>query len=387
MWMRLLPALLFMAVLLLPLFAQMTGMPQVPPLEEYRKLAEWPDQDAYLTDEKADFLGYTAKLNRWHLDNFTTRAFWVRLRTQTLFTLFNESDQVHVGPDNWMFYRSVIDFETPSIERITPESRQALVAKIERLSALLDQRGIQLYVMPLALKDRYYPEFLPSSASHARQFRFYDQFMDALVANGRLRVIDSRDPLANAKRDGMKIFHQTDFHWTDPAGALVFRSLLQQLAASEGLKEFADSWRYEIVDQPMPGGERRAIPLFESPPEQSIGVTPLAPLTRYVTQTHATGVDWSSTAEPGQGPLLQPMLAFGDSYLDAGLRAGFFYLFEAVARGRLYTVSLADAYQQRPAGTRYLLLEWITSGTFAIDTEVTGLITALEAEGRDTPAP
>ncbi len=387
MWMRLLPALLFMAVLLLPLFAHMTGMPQVPPLEEYRKLAEWPDRDAYFADDKADFLGYTAKLNTWHLDNFTTRAFWVRLRTQALFTLFRESDQVHVGPDNWMFYRSVIDVETPSIERITPANRQALVAKIERLSALLDQRGIQLYVMPLALKHRYYPEFLPPSASHARNFRFFDQFMDELVGNGRLRVVESRSTLLQAKHAGLKIFHQTDFHWTDPAGALVFRTLLQDLAESEGLKHLADSWHYEIVNQPMMGGERRAIPLFESLPEQTIGVMLQAPLTRYVTQTNTTGVDWSSTAEPGQGRLLPPILAFGDSYMDAGLRAGFFYFFEAVARGRLYTVSLADAYQQRPPGTRYVLIEWITSGTFAIENEITALIAALESEGLGIPAP
>lgn len=384
---RLSPFLLFLALLLLPLFAQVTGYPRVAPLEEYRKLAERPQVQAYFADGKADFLGFTAKLNLWHLDHFATRAFWVRLRTQALYSLFRESDQVHVGPDNWLFYRSVIDIETPQVERIRPQERRRLVAKLARLSELLDQRGIQLHVMPLALKHRYYPEFLPASASHAKGFRFYDTFMDELVADGRVRVVDVRGPLEQAKRDGLKIFHQTDFHWTDPAAPVAIRGMLARIAAEEGLAALAASWSHEIVEQEFVGGQGRALPLLSTPRERTVMLKLKAPLTRFDYQVNQAGIEWSGIAQPGQGPLLKPILAYGDSFLDAQSRAGFFNFFESFARVRLGQTSLLQAYRQRPPGTRYLLAEWITSATLTMDNDVTFLIHALEREPPPQPQP
>ena len=380
---RRLPFLLFMALLLLPLFAQFTGFPRIAPLQEYRKLAELPEAKTYFAGDKADFLGYTAKLNLWHLDNFATRAFWVRLRTQALFTLFRESDQLHIGPDNWLFYRSVIDKESPQVESLSTENRQKLVAKIAHLSELLDQRGIKLYVMPLALKSRYYPEFLPASASHAKRFRFYDDFMDRLVADRRLRVVDVRRPLEQAKREGLKLFHQTDFHWTDPAGAVAIRGLLREVAADEGLGARVEGWRYDIADEQFFGGQGRALPLLRTPREQTVVLKLQAPLTRFEYKTNQGAIEWSGVALPGQEPLLKPILAHGDSFLDAGSRAGFFNFFESFARARLGQAGLVQAYQQRQPGTRYLLLEWITSGTFMIDNDVTALVAALENEPRE----
>lgn len=378
--MRRVPLLLFMAVLLLPLFAQVTRYPQVAPLEEYRTLAEWPQADGYFAQGRTDFLGYTAKLNTWHLDNFATRAFWVRLRTQALFTVFRQSDQVHIGPNGWLFYRRVIDTETPMVESIPAQTRHALVSKLARLTDLLDQRDIQLYVMPLALKHRYYPEFLPDSASHARRFRYYDQLMDELVANGRVRVVDSRAPLTQAKRDGMKIFHQTDFHWTDPAGAVVVGGLLRTIAGSAGRASLVDSWRYEIVEQEMSGGQGRALPLLRTPRERTVMLALQSPQTRYDFQSSEGVIEWSGIAQPDQSPLLPPILAYGDSFLDAGGRAGFFYFFEAFAVAKQGHASLVQAYQQRHPDTRYLLIEWITSGTFGLDTQISELVAALESE-------
>jgi hypothetical protein len=292
-----------------------------------------------------------------------------------------------VGPDNWLFYRSVVDRETPAIEQISRDARRASVARIERLSKLLEQRGIQLHVMPLALKHRYYPEFLPASASHALRFRYYDQFMDDLIANGGVRVVDSRKPLQEAKRDGLRIFHKTDFHWTDPAGARVFRELLRRIADAEGQSTLPDTWRYEVVEREVIGGQGRAMPLLRSPREQSIALALQAPLTRFENNTGSSEFLWSATAAPGQGPLLPPMLVWGDSFLDAGVRAGFFNFFSAISRGRIYQMSLVNAYQQRHPGTRHLLIEWITSATVAVDNEVAALVAALEAESPAAPGP
>lgn len=378
---RVLPLLAFMTLLLLSLLAQVTGQPKVAPLEEYRKLAQRPELKTYFSEGKSDFLGYTAQLNLWHLDNFATRAIWVRLRTQAIYTLFHESDQVHVGPDNWLFYRSVIDVETPQVERISPQERRKLVARFARLSELLERRGMQLYVMPLALKSRYYPEFLPASARHARNFKFYDAFMDELVADGRVRVVDSRGPLEQAKRDGLKIFHQTDFHWTDPAAPVAIRGILREIGVREGLGALVESWSYDVVaKENFSGGQGRALPLLWAPTESTVTLNLKSPITTFVYKSNQDGIEWSGVAVPGQGPRLKPILVYADSFIDALSRAGFMNFFESFALARIYQNDLTEAYRNRPPGTRYVLIEWITSATFGVDNSVTALIHALENE-------
>lgn len=378
---RTLPILLFMLLLLLPLTAYFTGFPEVEPLQEYRALAERPALSTYFNAEKNDFPGYTEQLNRWFLDQFPTRPFWVRLHTQLLYSVFGESDQLHVGKDGWLFYRNVLDNEEVVLRSTAPLFKVGLVTKFARLSMLLEQRGIVLYVMPAALKSRYYPEFLPASAEHARDFRFFDDLMDLLVRDGRMNIIDTRPILEGAKQQGMKIFHQTDFHWTDPAGALVFRQLLNELGEQEGKPALASSWDYEIAELPdYSGGQARALPLFRMPTETTVEVKVKGPLTEFVLTKNRHGIETAGVATATSQQLMEPVFLYGDSFADAAIRSGFFNFFRAYASSRLFVNDLTEAYRNRQPGTRYMVLEFITSGTFGMDNNMTTLIAALEAD-------
>jgi len=382
------PIILFMGLLLMPAMTAVSRFPSIAPLEEYRKLAEWPKVEDYFGAEKPGFLGYTQQLNTWFSDNFATRPLWVRTYTQILYSVFRESDQVHIGPGDWLYYRTVIDRETPSLDRIPPELRAEMIGRMARLTELLEARGITLYLAPVALKHAYYPEYLPNSAAHAKNFEFYNAYMDEALADGRINLIDSRPILLQAKADGLKIFHQTDFHWTDPAGGLTVQAIIDAIGAESGRPDIAGRFEFKTVDlATFTGGQGRALPLFRPPTEVSVGVEALTPATSFAYKNGEDGIEWQGEATSDTTDLFEPVLVYGDSFFDAASRAGFFNNFRAFARARIWQNDIVNAYQKRPAGTRYMVIEYITSATAGVDMHVAALITHLESEGLDEPPP
>ncbi len=379
---RLLPIVLFVFVLLMPALSGITGYAISPPLLENRVLTARPVATDYFNEEKLDWLGYSTQFNGWFSDGFPTRDFWVRLHGQVQYSLFHDSNRVHIGPENWLYYRSVLDVENPSLERISPQERQAMAQRLQQLSAQLAARGITLYILPMALKDYYYPEFLPASGKHALQFRFFDLYMDELLANGAIKVIDSRPILRQAKQSGLKIFHQTDFHWTDPASARVFQALLAAMAEQEQKPALANQWQVETVEMGnWSGGESNALPLLWPRTETTVGARFTGTPTEFTAQTPLpAGVESAAITATAREDLLAPVLIFGDSFFDGAERAGFLNFFQAYTRSRVWTYDLVEAYRNRHSGTRYLVLENITGAIYGMDAAVTKLSEALAAD-------
>lgn len=384
---RLLPIVLFVLVLLMPALSGITGYTISPPLAENRVLTARPVATDYFNEEKLDWLGYSTQFNGWFSDGFPTRDFWVRLHGQVQYSLFHDSNRVHIGPENWLYYRSVLDVENPSLERISQQERQAMAQRLQQLSAQLAARGITLYMLPMALKDYYYPEFLPASGKHALQFRFFDLYMDELLANGAIKVIDSRPILRQAKQSGLKIFHQTDFHWTDPASARVFQPLLAAMAAQEQKPALANQWQVEAMEMTnWSGGESNALPLLWPRTETTVGAQFTGTPTQFTAQTPLpAGVESAAVTSTSREDLLAPVLIFGDSFFDGAERAGFLNFFQAYTRSRVWTYDLVEAYRNRQSGTRYLVLENITGAIYGMDAAVTKLIAELATEPAAAP--
>lgn len=384
---RLLPIVLFVLVLLMPALSGITGYTISPPLAENRVLTARPVATDYFNEEKLDWLGYSTQFNGWFSDGFPTRDFWVRLHGQVQYSLFHDSNRVHIGPENWLYYRSVLDVENPSLERISQQERQAMAQRLQQLSAQLAARGITLYILPMALKDYYYPEFLPASGKHALQFRFFDLYMDELLANGAIKVIDSRPILRQAKQSGLKIFHQTDFHWTDPASARVFQPLLAAMAEQEQKPALANQWQVETVEMGnWSGGESNALPLLWPRTETTVGARFTGTPTEFTAQTPLpAGVESAAITATAREDLLAPVLIFGDSFFDGAERAGFLNFFQAYTRSRVWTYDLVEAYRNRQSGTRYLVLENITGAIYGMDAAVTKLIAELATEPAAAP--
>lgn len=373
-----LPILVFLTMLFLPSVQGVTHLLPERELGENRTLAAFPPLALLTQPEPLRIDQYTERLSNWHSDRFPTRDLWVRLRTQYVFTLFGESDQVYVGRDGYLFYHSVIDTEVPIVERMSSEDVAAFADEVGRLSAQLESRGMHLIVLPLRLKHAYYPEMLPRAAAHARDFHRMDEIIDALARQEGVDLIDSRPILRQAKAEGLQVFHRTDFHWTDPAGALVLRELLTRVGAREGLDGMAGEMRYEVRRVRSSGGQARFLPLFAPPSETTIELAMQAPDREIGLRESSTYETLYDTVWPPER-LAPPIVVYGDSFFDAMERARVGQHFRTYARARLGHQSLSDAYAARPEGARYLVLEFIEVAPLGVREEVRTLLQRLEA--------
>jgi hypothetical protein len=158
----------------------------------------------------------------------------------------------------------------------------------------------------------------------------------------------------------MRVFHKTDFHWTDPAGAVVWKSLYALLASKSGVP-VPQLPRVETKKvRNVAGGEVNSLAVFLPPTETWLNLK--SPLMTPLGRTEETKDPnrWTYRASnPSDPSLLPPALLIGDSFADAFLRSGFAAAFSALSK--VSTNDFGSALLSIPTGTRFVIIEHIES--------------------------
>ncbi len=216
---------IFFLILVTPAVLTVTGTELTKPLEENRLREEFPqlaDCEILQLDE------CFKKIDGWFNDNYRPRDLLTKLKTQIDYSVFSTSDKVHIGRDNWLFYRSTMDVQKVVAERMPEADFDRFLAEIDALGRYLQRRDIQLIVLPIPLKDVIYPEYLPSSTPNLPKNSRYQQLRQWLAANDSILTIDAYAYM-NDRKNQARVFHKTDFHWNDPAGFLFGEKLVNKL--------------------------------------------------------------------------------------------------------------------------------------------------------------
>lgn len=344
----------FFVLCLLPLASAAMRVTLVEPVDENRKLAappawSWPP----------DLTAITQQAERWYSDHFGLRSLLIRLKAQIDLSVFRTSDRVHIGSDGWLFYRSVMDAEKPSIQKLLAAHETEILTGINAFGAALRAKGIELIIVQNLLADRFLPEKLPTSVPRLYSPR-YDHFLERLAALPDSSYLDSPAILRRAQQD-RPIFHKTDFHWNDPAAFEVARALVEMIARLERRSAPVWSHKLEIEIKPMSGWIAKFMPVFSAPSEDALFVKP--------TWQHAPGFApafkegafeyVARVATPNQA-LLPPTVVYGDSFFDGMLRSGFDVYFQTMYRARIaHGIKLSAIVGSLPADTRYLVIQCI----------------------------
>lgn len=345
---------LFAALTMLPLICMAVGINIVKPVDENRALAsppawKWPPHWTVLSGQA----------DKWFNDHFGLRSFLIRLKTQIDYSVFRTSSRVHIGSDGWLFYRSVMDREKPSVEELLSKDEAQVVAGIATFNEALRERGIRLIIVPNLLADRFVPNELPATVPHLSSPPKFDHFLSALADLPNLGYVDTLAILKRTQRV-RQVFHKTDFHWNDPAAFEVGRELVDRIAAMESRP--IPFWTHSlgIETRRESGGIAMFMPLFFPPTE--IGL--------FLKKT------WSDPpgrrAAFNQGPyediiyneasreLLPPVLVVGDSFFDGIERSGFDGYFRAFFRMRWKSATkISDIARALPADARYVIVQFI----------------------------
>lgn len=134
----------------------------------------------------------------------------------------DDSSIVLRGNDGWLFpgWGSLTEVDNHGIEASTAlikDAQQALAA-----------RGVQLQVLVLPDKTRFYQDKLPAGKTLSPQVQQRYQTILASLHKAGISAIDDEAVLRQLKNSGKDVFYRTDQHWTQAAADATAEATAQQ---------------------------------------------------------------------------------------------------------------------------------------------------------------
>lgn len=294
----------FVAVIALPLAANLAGVDGGDPDAESRELAafHWNAPGAWFEDH----FGFRATLIRWYGES-------------RLFALgVSPSTAVAKGRDGWLFYAddsSIEDFAR--VDPMTPDAVQNWRDAIVRMRDWLRARGIP-YVFTVAPdKHVIYPDELPPTIAPVGDVSRADQLYTALQDLGV--AIDVRPALFEAKARE-RIYQRTDTHWNDRGALIAYQQIIN--AVRLRVPATPPAWfrsDFEAVDRDVPAMDLgRMIGLARVLRETDMTLVPRRPRRARVVEPAGAG----PTDELGRivteidDPSLPSAVIFRDSFVS-----------------------------------------------------------------------
>jgi alginate O-acetyltransferase complex protein AlgJ len=174
--------------------------------------------------------------------NFDPRAFetsfFGRLRLVRLVTDIRVAigDRVFsnalIGRDGWLFQTSedvIRDYQNDI--PLTEKQLASLQQNLDGIAAYFETQGAALLIVVAPSKSSIYPDYMPAEIQKLRPMSRFDQVVAYLQTYGKTRLLDLRQVLIDARKDG-QVYYQTDTHWTEYGAYLAYREILNTLHAS-----------------------------------------------------------------------------------------------------------------------------------------------------------
>lgn len=215
--------ILFLAIISLPLAANIIGREGGDPEAENRELATFPTIDGSLKSIAA----FPNAFGHWFEDHFGFRSTLVRWNGELkMFGLHvSPSDTVLIGRDGWLFYADDGAIEDYAAEQpMNEDGVSAWRETITRADGFVKDHG-GAYVFTIAPdKHVIYPENMPPDVRHVGKVRRIDQVFGALAPTG-VSAVDVRPALEQAK-GRERIYEETDTHWNDRGAFVAYQQII-----------------------------------------------------------------------------------------------------------------------------------------------------------------
>ena len=321
---------LFFVFLLLPALQSRYNLFPIPPLDENRVRVPPPALTWKQLARSDDALA--TGFEKYFNDRYGLRDLFVRAKHQLDFSLLGRADEVVIGKQGWLEYRNVIDRQEVNQERVLSHFDR-LCADTRFLAEYLRGRGVQLVVVSCPMKNTIYPEYFRSGTPRRPADTPFQRYRRFLNTCPELIHIDAQEMLERTKPD-MPVFHQTDFHWNDPAGFLIARRMVEAIAAREGVD--GGVWRHplEIDRQDFRGGLTQSLALLYPPREQMLFVRRNWTDQGSFNYAPPRPFEWVFRAADDGAARLPSALMYGNSFADAFTRSGVYNTFRELRRVR-----------------------------------------------------
>ncbi|EKD43667.1 MAG: alginate O-acetyltransferase AlgJ, partial [uncultured bacterium] len=188
------------------------------------------------------------------------------------YSLFGVSDEVLLGKDNWLFYKSVVEREEILLEQQSDTDFQNIQNKILALNKYFKDQGILFVIMPVPMKNSVYPEYYTNPTTRRPAITKFDKFMAYLRSHPEINTIDAPEILSHNKSQH-QLFYKTDFHWNDTAAYLVSQETIKSI---NKWTNTSTPWMYSLntqVDSHFVGGQTNYLATLIAPKENAIHVS------------------------------------------------------------------------------------------------------------------
>ncbi|MFV8801819.1 alginate O-acetyltransferase AlgX-related protein [Yersinia enterocolitica] len=328
---------------------------KVEPVGEMRVLSKFPEQwdgPWYAVDKNY------GKFDKWFNDNMGFRDLFIRSKNELDYRLFGSSTRVYYGADNYIYGRTLIDNELPSIEREmdSPESRNSIINGMAKFSEDLKKQGVTTYFVTPMQKEYFIKDRLPFFAPRIPQDSNFMHFYSAMKDDSRLNIIDV-EKLIKSVPDEYRTFYTQDFHWTNISAYYVSRDIVNQIAEKEGSKLLWDH-KLEVEYAPFLGSDSRfssRLIANEYVMEPNVKQTwqPIHKINQF--DASKTGLEFDTDSVLDKG-LLPETCMFGNSFSDGMLVVGltdFFSKFTKLDR----SLPLSDIPKLIDGKCKYLIVQ------------------------------
>ncbi|MBI2465071.1 hypothetical protein HYV64_02910 [Candidatus Shapirobacteria bacterium] len=261
---------IFLLLLVFPHIQTKTNIIRYRPLEENRKKLTIPPGN-FITEIYNNQKIYTLAYEKYFNDNYGLRDLFIRLKNQIDYSLFGVSDEVLLGKDNWLFYKSVVEREEILLEQQSDVDFQNIQDKILALNKYFQDRGILLVMMPVPMKNSVYPEYYINPTTRRPTVTKFDKFMTYLKSHPKINTIDVPEILSKNKNQ-YQLFYKTDFHWNDTAAYLISQETIKSI---NKWTNNSTPWMYQLntrVDTNFVGGQTNYLATLTSPKEDAVHV-------------------------------------------------------------------------------------------------------------------
>ena len=202
---------LFIIILFLPIFQQVTNFFEYQSLEEKRKKEPFPEINSDSIISKDFYIS----LENYYNDHFGFRDYLIQTYNTWNLKLFNKltSEELVMGKEGWLFYfMTKKDYQKTGLHS---KEIDFIVEKLEKFSTDLEKKGIDFMFIISPNKNTIYPEYMSDSISKPKEgdLSNLDILGEKLSQNEIVNYYEMRPFLFDQKKN-YKVYPSKDSHWT-----------------------------------------------------------------------------------------------------------------------------------------------------------------------------
>jgi hypothetical protein len=223
--------IVFLVVLILPVTQQIFHPFRLSELFENRNRTEFPSGNIVkklITNPIA-----AQEYEKYFNDNYGFRDYLITKMNAIDYHAFNSSDNVVIGNNEWLEYRSVMEKDQINAERLTADQLKEIEARFLDLNSQLKAKGMTLVVVPVPNKNTIYPEHFTNVNFSRPAVTAFMKLNNFFKSHNEIVSIDATTILTDAK-EKYRVFPKNDFHWTEVGQFLIVEATVNKLGDISG---------------------------------------------------------------------------------------------------------------------------------------------------------